>query len=63
VFKDAIPPDFPEQLKESMNFIFGKNAFFGIAPASDGVFFRRLALSKQVLTGQGDDVVDKLDDT
>jgi hypothetical protein len=37
VFKEAIPPDFPEQLNESMNFIFGKKAFFGIAPASDGV--------------------------
>jgi hypothetical protein len=32
-----IPPNIPTPMKESMNFIFGKNAFFGIAPASDGV--------------------------
>jgi hypothetical protein len=51
VLKESIPPDFPEQLKDSMNFIFGKNAFFGIAPASDGVSFRRPAFSRQILTG------------
>jgi hypothetical protein len=45
VFKDAIPPNFPEQLKDSMNFIFGKNAFFGIAPASDGVSLHHPAFS------------------
>lgn len=37
VFEKDIPPNFPEHLKDSMNFIFGKNAFFGIGPASDGV--------------------------
>jgi hypothetical protein len=30
---DKIPPE----IRENMNFIFGKNAFFGVAPASDGV--------------------------
>ena len=37
VFEKDIPLDFPDHLKGSMNFIFGKNAFFGIAPGSDGV--------------------------
>jgi hypothetical protein len=32
-----VPPNIPSAIKDGMNFIFGKNAFFGIAPASNGV--------------------------
>jgi hypothetical protein len=34
---DDVPPEIPLEIRENMNFIFGKNAFFGVAPASDGV--------------------------
>jgi hypothetical protein len=37
VMEKDIPPNIPADMKDGMNFIFGKNAFFGIAPASDGV--------------------------
>ena len=37
VKKEDIPPNIPPMIKDGMNFIFGKKAFFGIAPASDGV--------------------------
>lgn len=37
VFAKDIPPNIPSEIKEGMNFVFGKNAFFGIAPACDGV--------------------------
>ena len=35
---EDLPAKMPSTLKDSMNFIFGKNAFFGIAPASDEVY-------------------------
>jgi hypothetical protein len=44
VLKDDIPKDFPPRLQEAMNFIFGKNAFFGVAPASDGVLHYQMTL-------------------
>lgn len=34
---DQLPPNIPPGIRDNMNFIFGKNAFFGVAPASDGV--------------------------
>ena len=34
---DKIPPEIPPKIRDNMNFIFGKNAFFGVAPASGGV--------------------------
>lgn len=37
VKKEDIPPNVPDEILHSMNFMFGKRAFFGIAPASDGV--------------------------
>lgn len=37
VMKKDIPPSIPIDQKEAMNFLFGKNAFFGFGPASDGV--------------------------
>jgi hypothetical protein len=37
VSAEKIPPNFPAALVGGMNFIFGKNAFFGISPTSDGV--------------------------
>jgi 2-polyprenyl-6-methoxyphenol hydroxylase-like FAD-dependent oxidoreductase len=37
VTAESLPLNISTQIRESMNFIFGKNAFFGVAPASDGV--------------------------
>jgi flavin-dependent dehydrogenase len=37
VVKENIPNGIPPRMKDTMNFIFGKNAFFGVAPSSDGV--------------------------
>jgi hypothetical protein len=37
VMADKIPPEIRPEIRDNMNFIFGKNAFFGVAPASDGV--------------------------
>jgi hypothetical protein len=37
VVEKDLPPGISISQKESMNFLFGKNAFFGFAPASDGV--------------------------
>ena len=34
---EDLPPNIPTSKKEAMNFIFGKNAFFGFGNASDGV--------------------------
>ena len=39
VMEKDIPPNIPIAMKEAMSFIFGKNAFFGISPASDGVYY------------------------
>jgi hypothetical protein len=37
ILPENIPPNVPLEQTEAMNFIFGKNAFYGFAPASDGV--------------------------
>lgn len=37
VLEKDLPANIPLSQKEAMNFLFGKNAFFGFAPASDGV--------------------------
>lgn len=37
VLEKDLPPNIPPNIRDGMNFIFGKNAFFGVAPASDGV--------------------------
>lgn len=39
ILQKDIPPNIPADVKESMNFIFSKNAFYGFAPASDGVHY------------------------
>jgi hypothetical protein len=43
--KEDIPPNIPAHQKDAMNFIFGKNGFFGFAPASNGVSFRLTQLT------------------
>ena len=53
---DKLPPNIPPEIRNNMNFIFGKNAFFGVAPASDGVSHFFLPALKLL----GNDVVDKL---
>jgi 2-polyprenyl-6-methoxyphenol hydroxylase-like FAD-dependent oxidoreductase len=37
VKKEDIPPNIPPSQLHSMNFVFGKNGFFGFSPASEGV--------------------------
>jgi len=37
VTKKDLPESIPLDQKEAMNFLFGKNAFFGFGAASDGV--------------------------
>ena len=37
VTKNDLPESIPLDQKEAMNFLFGKNAFFGFGAASDGV--------------------------
>jgi hypothetical protein len=37
VLAKDIPPNIPSEIRGGMNFIFSKNAFFGMSPACDGV--------------------------
>src|SRR5579859_1775727 len=54
--REDIPPNNPQSLLDSMNFVFGKNTFFGFSPTSDGLTHRCSSLTV------GNDVVDQLGD-
>ena len=61
--KKDIPPSIPLDQREAMNFLFGKNAFFGFGGASDGVFSPSPHFpfpSLQMILTAGHDVVDEL---